>query len=138
MMWYAYTSIVIFLLFLLFVPKHLKLKEIYHSAGILGFGAWIGDALVGDVFKAFQLDPSPQTYLIDHIFISFVPLAIGIIYLNFLSVNKSILFKWGWVVFAFLCEWGAVASGYMINKGWQTGTLYLFLFLSLFFIYLGI
>ncbi len=92
----------------------------YFSAGIIGFGTWYGDTLVGDVFKAFQIGPTPHTTLIDHIFVTIVPLAIGLIYLNFLTGNKSFLYKYLWVVAAFICEWGAVASGYMTNKGWKT------------------
>ncbi len=119
-MWFAYTIIGVLLLVLFFMPKKLTLKEIYYSVGILGFGAWLGDALVGDVFKGFQIGPSPNTYLIDYIFVSFVPLALGLIYLNFLTEIKSIAFKWVWAAIAYLLEWGAVASGYMVNKGWKT------------------
>ncbi len=119
-MWYAYTIIVVFLLILLFMPKKLTLKEMYYSAGVLGFGAWLGDALIGDVFKGFRIGPSPDTYLIDYIFISFIPLALGLIYLNFLTQNKSVLYKWLWVAAAYLLEWGTVVSGYMVNKAWKT------------------
>src|SRR4051794_38547194 len=116
MWWYPFTCIGLLLLILLFMPKHLTFKEMYYSAGIVGFGAWFGDALVADVFGAFQIGPSPKTYLIDHIFVSFVPLAIALVYLNFLVVNKSQIYRWIWVVIAFLSEWGAEASGYMTNK----------------------
>lgn len=119
-MWYAYTLVGIFLLILLFMPKRLTLKEMYYSAGIVGFGAWLGNALVGDVFRAFRIGPSANTYVIDYIFISFIPLAIGLIYLNFLTKYKSTLYKWLWVVVAYLLEWGTVASGYMVSKGWKT------------------
>lgn len=84
-MWYAYTIIAVFLLILIFMPKKLTLRELYYSAGILGFGTWLGDALVGDVYFGFRIDPSHNTYLIDYVFISFVPLAIGLLYLNFLT-----------------------------------------------------
>ena len=134
-MWYAYTSIGVFLLILLFMPKKLTLKEMYYSTGVVGFGAWLGDTLVGDVFKAFRIGPSPNTYLIDYIFISFIPLAIGLIYLNFLIKNKSALYKWLWVVVAYLLEWGAVASGYMVNKGWKTWySIPVYIFVFVFFL----
>jgi hypothetical protein len=134
-MWYAYTSIGIFLLILLLMPKKLTLKEIYYSTGVVGFGAWLGDALVGDVFKAFRIGPSPNTYLIDYIFISFIPLAIGLIYLNFLTHIKSALYKWLWVVVAYLLEFGAVVSGYMVNEGWKTWySIPLYIFVFVFFL----
>jgi len=134
-MWYAYTSIGVILLILLFMPKKLTLKEMYYSTGVVGFGAWLGDALVGDVFKAFGIGPSPNTYLIDYIFISFIPLAIGLIYLNFLTKNKSALYKWLWVVVAYLLEWGAVASGYIVNKGWKTWySIPVYIFVFVFFL----
>jgi hypothetical protein len=134
-MWYAYTGIGVFLLILLFMPKKLTLKEMYYSTGVVGFGAWLGDTLVGDVFKAFRIGPSPNTYLIDYIFISFIPLAIGLIYLNFLIKNKSALYKWLWVVVAYLLEWGAVASGYMVNKGWKTWySIPVYIFVFVFFL----
>ncbi|TLS51982.1 hypothetical protein FE782_11415 [Paenibacillus antri] len=119
-MWYPYACMGVLLLILLVMPKHLTAKEMYYSAGIIGFGTWVGDVLVGDVFKAFQIGPSPKTYLIDLIFVSIVPPAIGLVYLNFLAVKKTLLYRWIWVVVAFLGEWGAVASGYMENKGWRT------------------
>lgn len=119
-MWYPYTLIIIFLLIVLFMPKKLTLREMYFSLGILGFGTWLGDILVGDVFKAFQLGPSPNTYIIDYLFVTIIPPAIGLIYLNFLIQNKSILYKWMWVFLSFFLEWGAVLSGYMENKGWKT------------------
>ncbi|UGB30386.1 MULTISPECIES: hypothetical protein [Bacillaceae] len=96
---------------LLLMPKKLTLREIYFSSGILGFGAWLGDALVGDVFKAFQIGPSHDTYLIDYIFISFVPLSIGLVYLNFLNKYQSVLYRWLWVVVAYLLEWGELHRG---------------------------
>jgi hypothetical protein len=134
-MWYAYTSIGVFLLILLFMPKKLTLQEMYYSTGVVGFGAWLGDVLVGDVFKAFRIGPSPNTYLIDYIFISFIPLAIALIYLNFLTKNKSALYKWLWVVVAYLLEWGAVASGYMVNKGWKTWySIPVYIFVFVFFL----
>jgi hypothetical protein len=134
-MWYAYTGIGVFLLLLLFMPKKLTLKEMYYSTGVVGFGAWLGDTLVGDVFKAFRIGPSPNTYLIDYIFISFIPLAIGLISLNFLIKNKSALYKWLWVVVAYLLEWGAVASGYMVNKGWKTWySIPVYIFVFVFFL----
>lgn len=102
------------------MPKKLSFREMYYSAGVLGFGAWLGNGLVGDVFKAFRIGPSPNTYFIDYIFISFIPLAIGLIYLNFLTQNKSTLYRWLWVIISFLLEWATVASGYMVNKGWKT------------------
>ncbi|WHY91542.1 hypothetical protein QNK12_28735 [Neobacillus cucumis] len=40
------------------MPKKLTLREMYYSTGILGFGTWLGDALVGDVFKSFRIGPS--------------------------------------------------------------------------------
>ncbi len=117
------------------MPKRLTLKEMYYSAGIIGFGAWLGNALVGDVFGAFQIGPSPKTYVIDYIFISFIPLAIGLIYVNFLTKNKSTLYKWLWVVVSYLLEWGTVASGYMVNKGWQTWySLPVYIFVFIFFL----
>jgi hypothetical protein len=132
-MWYAYTIVAIFLLILLFMPKKLTLREMYLSAGVLGFGAWLGNALVGDVFKAFRIGPSPHTYFIDYIFISFVPLVIGLIFLNFLTHNKSTLYKWLWIVLSFLLELGAVKSGYMVSMGWKTWysiPVFIFVFLA--------
>jgi hypothetical protein len=35
-----------FLIILLFMPKKLTLRQMYYSAGVVGFGAWLGDALV--------------------------------------------------------------------------------------------
>ncbi|MGG0741551.1 hypothetical protein [Niallia taxi] len=119
-MWYAYLIIEVFLLIFLIMPKKLSLKEIYYSTGVIGFAAWLGDTLVGDVFSLFRIGPSPKTYMIDYIFISFIPLAIGLIYLNFLIIYKSAFYKWLWVVLAFFLEWGAAASGYMVNRGWKT------------------
>lgn len=119
-MWYPYTLIALFLLILLFMPKRLTLREIYFSLGILGFGTWLGDVLVGDVFKAFQLGPSSKTYIIDYLFVTIIPPAIGLIYLNFLIHNKSVLYQWLWVVLSFLLEYGAVYFGYMKNIGWKT------------------
>jgi len=92
----------------------------YFSLGIIGFSTWLGDILVGDVFKAFQLGPSSKTYIIDYLFVTIIPPSIGLIYLNFLIHNKSILYKLLWVALSFLLEWGAVLSGYMTDKGWKT------------------
>lgn len=119
-MWYPYTLIVLFLLIVLFMPKRLTWREMYFSFGIIGLSTWLGDILVGDVFKAFQLGPSSKTYIIDYLFVTIIPPAIGLIYLNFLIYNKSILYKWVWVTLSFLLELGAVLSGYMTNKGWKT------------------
>lgn len=134
-MWFPYTSIGILLLIVLFMPKKITLREMYFSIGVVGFGAWLGDALVGDVFKAFRIGPSSDTYMIDYIFISVVPVAIGLIFLNFLTQTKSALYKWLWVVIAFLLEWGAVASGYMVNQGWKTWySIPVFIFVFVFFL----
>ena len=134
-MWYAYTIVGIFVLILLIMPKKLTIREMYYSAGVVGFGAWLGNALVGDVFRAFRIGPSTNTFFIDYIFISFIPLAIGLIYLNFLIKKKSALYKWLWVVIAYLFEWGAVASGYMVNKGWKTWySIPVFIFVFVFFL----
>lgn len=140
-MWYPYTIIGIFLLILITMPKKLTFKEMYYSAGVFGFGTWLGDVLVGDVFKGFQIGPSPVTSPIDYIFVAFVPPAIGIIYVNFLTVTKSILYRWIFAVVSFLLEWGAVASGYMTSKGWHTWysiPVYIFVFLIFFPLHLKI
>lgn len=133
-MWYPYTLIGVFLLILICMPKKLTLKEIYFSIGIFGFGTWLGDVLVGDVFKAFQIGPSPITSPIDYIYVAFVPPAIGLIYLNFLTQNKSYVYRCIFAFIAFLLEWGAVATGYMVNKGWNTWySLPIYVFVFLFF-----
>lgn len=119
-LWYPYTLIIVFVLIVSFMPKRLTLREMYFSVGIIGFATWLGDVFVGDVLKAFQLGPSSKTYIVDYLFVTIIPPAIGLIYLNFLIHTKSLLYKWMWVVLSFLLEWGAVLSGYMTTKGWKT------------------
>jgi hypothetical protein len=134
-MWYAYACIGVLVLALLVMPKYLAIREMYFSAGIIGFTTWVGDVLVGDVFQAFQIGPSPKTYFIDLVFVTIVPPVLGLVFLNFLVVIKTHIYKWIWVGIALLGEWGAVASGYMVDKGWRTWySIPVFIFVFVFFL----
>jgi hypothetical protein len=119
-LWYIMGIGILVFLFMLFMPKRIKWREIYLTFGLIAGLAFMADTITAMWFDFFDLGKKGGYGLGDVMTIAIIPSALSVIFLNFLKLDK----KWGYVVLftflSFLYEWGAVQSGFMILKGWHT------------------
>lgn len=118
-MWYFYTLLVISIIYVIFMPKRLKNREMYSTWGIIAALGYTLDISLGIILDLYDLGrPGYQIY--DILEDLAAGPALAIIYLNHMPVNKN---KWipyliFWTTLSDCIEWGSVFTGYERLEGW--------------------
>lgn len=133
--WFPYTTIIINVLIIWFMPRNLTQREIYHAWWTLAALTVYTDLLFGDVMDLYDFGPKGIQF-VELPIEALLPPSFGILFLNFFPQTKrwGILYLIGWTAFSVLYEWLAILSGFEKLKGWTlwySAPVYLLVFLFL-------
>lgn len=112
-------SSLLFLYALFMRKKGLSWKEFYVTMGCIGYMAWIGDTLTGNMINLYDLGKPNVTGLGDTMAFALIPASLSCIFLNYRTeANKwplSALF----VGISMTVYWFCMAVGYFKQHGWN-------------------
>jgi hypothetical protein len=121
-LWFPITLGLIFLIYILFMPKRLSWREIYFVFCTTGYVAITIDVfLMLNYLDVFDLGRDPQQEGIgDFICYGIIPSSFAVIFLNYFKQEKKWIYVTIFTILATLSEWLLVQVGYMQLKGWHT------------------
>lgn len=116
---YAWISILVLSLAVLFVKKRLSLRENIIIFVTIAFISQMSDRYVGAILDLFDIGPTKEVDLIDLFFVPIVPSCIAILFLNTFKRSRYVIYAIVWSVLSFLYEWSLVYFGYMKLRSWK-------------------
>lgn len=120
MWWFTYTTLVINLIVIWFMPKHLTIREIYVTWFVVALINLSSDVVLDLYFKLYELS-SGGVQLWVHFLELTLGASYGIIYLNFMpkKVVKFVPYLIVWLVFALALEFVLIKINFINYKGWN-------------------
>ena len=119
--WFPIISGIAVLIFVVFMPKRLKKKEIYFTFGVVGYVALILDVFVfATAFDLFDLGSPNIVGLGDIMSYGIISPCIALIFLNFYKQENKWIYVLIFTVISFLYEIILVNLGYMNLHCWNS------------------
>jgi hypothetical protein len=120
--WWVLLFASIVLIFMLFMPKRLRWREIYFIFGVVGYVTMIMDVTIMSTYlDVFDLGSKKNVEGIgDLISLAIIPSCLAVIFCNYFRWEKKWKYVALFVLISFLFEWVLVQVGYMKLKGWET------------------
>jgi len=116
---FSFSSLVFFVLLLVFVPKHLTKQEFYSTFFVMIALTLISDLTFGHLFDMYDFFKDEITFT--DLFLQLtLPPTIGVLILNFMPLQTA-RFIYYWIaitILSLLYEWLSVITGYLVYKGW--------------------
>ncbi|WP_162515396.1 hypothetical protein [Paenibacillus pinistramenti] len=108
------------ILFIIAMPKHLTVKEIYITWGWMSTLTLLTDLVFGLVLDMYDF-VDPKVTFADLTLEAVLPPSYGIIIANFIPEKRSrfIWYLLGVAVAAMFYEWLSVLAGYLVYKEWK-------------------
>lgn len=108
-------------LIIYFMPKRISPQMIYVTWGILVTITFVCDLYLGITLDLFDYGINANITGIDIILETLMPSSFGIIFLNFMPIERKrfILYTFTWVIFSLFFEWFSVQVSWMTYKGWK-------------------
>ncbi|MFT8318264.1 MAG: hypothetical protein ABF651_08365 [Sporolactobacillus sp.] len=112
-------SILLFLYALFMKKKHMTWKECYLTFGCVGYMAWIGDTLTGNLLNLYDLGKPNITGLADSMSFALIPASLAVIFLNYKSRSNLWFLVLLFTLISQAIYWLCLESGYFREHGWH-------------------
>ncbi|WP_438448203.1 hypothetical protein [Gorillibacterium sp. sgz5001074] len=118
--WYAALLASILIPIVIFMPKRLKLHEIYATIAVIGYVVWFVDINLAIPFDIFDIGSQGKQGLPELLLYGVIPPCLSVIYLNFYKPDHKWKLAIPFFIGSFLLEWLTVQVGLMTLKTYNT------------------
>ncbi|MCM3576383.1 MULTISPECIES: hypothetical protein [Mesobacillus] len=113
----VWVLIALLIIFTIFMPKRLTVKENIIMFPIIGYFAWTAHTVFGMMLDFVDFGPTKKVELTDWALVTFIPPLLGILFLNF-KTSKYMIYVVIWTISSFLIELLLDIFGYMKHSEW--------------------
>ncbi|MCM3006955.1 hypothetical protein [Priestia koreensis] len=117
--WVAILLSLLLFFYAIFMPKSIMTwREFYITFGVVGYGAWIADSIIGKMLDLVDYGNPNITGIGEFLSYSLIPSSLAVIHFNYFHTTNRWIIGSLFALFSTLIEWILIQVGYENLHGW--------------------